>query len=103
MPVIALLLFLLSGAVAAVGLLSLSNATLGVGLIALACYIAIVSRLAQATGHLEAMWRLQGGKEQKAVKAHAVTQGNDIACGACGHIAPRGPSACPSCGVAYAR
>jgi hypothetical protein len=53
MPVLALLLFIASVVAALGGLATLTQATMGVGSIALACYLAIVARLAQASGHYE--------------------------------------------------
>lgn len=54
MPVLALLLVLASGLTAFAGFVQLTQATVGVGTIALACYLGIVARLVQASGHLDA-------------------------------------------------
>jgi hypothetical protein len=51
MSVLAVLLALLAVAVAGIGALYLTQATTGVGIIGLACFLGILARLAQASGH----------------------------------------------------
>lgn len=83
-------LMVLSGLFAVGGLVFLNQATMGVGLIGFGCYLAIVGRMAQADRHID--------------DAGAITtkiSSSQIQCRKCGHIAPRGPAACPSCGAGY--
>jgi len=107
-PFIALLLFGASGLAALVGVVSLTPATSGVGLLACACYLAILARLAQATGHFENQrtWFYKLLKAAPPETPTAVVQPgplgtNEIRCGKCGVISQRGPSHCPHCGGKY--
>lgn len=106
MPMLALLIFLGSGALALFGVIQLAPATLGVGLIALACYAAIVARLAQASGHLDALVDALG-KTRKAITPTIVktppppvdVQSHEIQCSKCGAVNQRGPAICHACGA----
>jgi cobalamin biosynthesis protein CobD/CbiB len=55
MRFIGLLIGVLSGLVALVGLVQISQATLGASLIAFACWLAILFRIAQAAAHHDDM------------------------------------------------
>lgn len=58
MKILAVLLLLISGIALLGGLASLSNATSGVGGIAVACFLAILARIAQASGHHDELRKL---------------------------------------------
>jgi hypothetical protein len=58
MKILAVLLLFISGIALLGGLASLSNATSGVGGIAVACFLAILARIAQASGHHDEVRKL---------------------------------------------
>lgn len=111
MKILAVLLLLISGIALLGGLVSLSNATSGVGGIAVACFLAILARIAQASGHHDELRKLMSDARAASPAAAAITTpgpanplllANQIQCEKCGLIATRGPAACPQCQSPYA-
>lgn len=65
MGILAGILVLLAIPTALIGALLLTQATTGVGVIALACFLGILARLAQASGHHEEIKRFLEEKPKK--------------------------------------
>jgi len=108
MRIIAVILLLISGLALLGGLASLSNATSGVGGIAVACFLAILARIAQASAHhAELMSDARAAPPAAAAvttlgTANLLLTADQIQCAKCGLIATRGPAACPQCKSPYA-
>lgn len=90
--------FLLLGSVAAalIGLVLLTPATVGVGALAIACYLAVLTRIVQASDvppkkpkPVAPIWNT----ERKVVGPL------EVQCKTCGNVVARGPSHCPQCGT----
>lgn len=112
MAILGLLLVLVSGLFAINGLVNLTQATLGVGSMAAACYVAILARMAQASGHLDATKGWQSKlKVTKAAAPGRTTADNgvplvaitssQVQCMKCGTVSHKGPWTCPQCGSKY--
>jgi hypothetical protein len=73
MKILALVLVLISGLVLLAGLASLSPATSGVGKIAVACFLAILARIAQANAYHDEVRKLMRDARTASAAAAAVT------------------------------
>lgn len=73
MKILTFVLLLISAAALLGGLASLSNATSGVGGIAVACFLAILARIAQASGHHDEVRKLLRDASAASPAAAAVT------------------------------